>query len=124
MNNLAIKSRLSGSLLVIFVNDRQISELNYRFKRRLASTDVLAFDLAFKPKAKYVEGEIYVNLQAAQRQASEYRVSYEEETARLCVHGMLHLIGYDDHHPSDRKKMWQIQEKCVKGKFNGFKRQR
>jgi probable rRNA maturation factor len=122
MNGLALKSRLSGSLIVVFVNDRQISELNYRFKRKLIPTDVLAFDLAGKPRAKYIEGEIYVNLQAAQRQATEYKVGDDEETARLCIHGMLHLMGYDDHHPSDRRKMWRMQEMFVKGKFNGIKR--
>jgi probable rRNA maturation factor len=122
VHSLALKSRISGSLLIIFVNDRQISELNYRFKRKLVPTDVLAFDLAGKPRAKYIEGEIYVNLQAAQRQAIEYKINDGEETARLCVHGMLHLMGYDDHHPSDRKRMWRIQEMYVKGKFNGFKR--
>jgi probable rRNA maturation factor len=119
---LALKTRLSGSLIIVFVNDRQISELNYRFKRKLVPTDVLAFDLAGKPRAKYIEGEIYVNLQAAQRQAIEYKVADDEETARLCVHGMLHLMGYDDHHPSDRRKMWRMQELFVKGKFNGIKR--
>jgi probable rRNA maturation factor len=122
MNSLAVKSRLSGLLTVIFVNDRQISELNWRFKGKLVPTDVLAFDLAARPKAKYIEGEIYVNLQAAQRQAIEYEIGPNEETARLCIHGLLHLMGYDDHHPSDRKKMWRMQEMYVKGKFNGIKR--
>jgi probable rRNA maturation factor len=117
MNNLALKNRVSGSLIVVFVNDRQISELNYRFKRKLVPTDVLAFDLGGKPTAKSLDGEIYVNLQAAQRQAIEYKVSDKEETVRLCVHGMLHLMGYDDHHPSDRRKMWRVQEMFVKGKF-------
>jgi probable rRNA maturation factor len=122
MNSLAVKNRLSGLLTVVFVNDRQISELHWRFMGKLVPTDVLSFNLAEKARAKYIEGEIYVNLQAAQRQAAEYDISADEETARLCVHGLLHLMGYDDHHPSDRKKMWRIQEMSVKGKFDGNKR--
>jgi len=43
-----------------------------------------------------VEGEIYVNLDKAVRQARTYGVSPGNETARLVIHGTLHLLGYDD----------------------------
>ena len=88
-------------------------KLNTNYMGKDAPTDVLAFDLAEKPKRRYIEGEIYVNLQAARRQSLDLQLDYREEIARLCVHGFLHLLGYDDLKVGDRKKMWQIQESYI-----------
>jgi len=100
-----------------------MSGLNYRFKGKKQPTDVLAFDLAERPIKNYIEGEIYVNLQAALRQAEAFKVDYFEEVARLCAHGFLHLSGYDDSKTFKKNKMWQIQERYLHGflkrKVNG-----
>lgn len=90
-----------------------MSELNYQFKGRKRPTDVLAFNLAEKKSNNYIDGEIYVDLQTAARQSKEYGVDYLEEVARLCVHGLLHLLGYNDLKTSEKKKMWRVQEKYI-----------
>jgi len=87
--------------------------LNGYYKDNHVSTDVLAFDLAETKKRGYIEAEIYVNLQAARRQSCELGISYAEEAARLCAHGFLHLLGFDDLKAAARKKMWKIQESFV-----------
>jgi probable rRNA maturation factor len=97
-------------VLVIFSNDSRMSWLNYRFKNKNRPTDVLAFNLAENYTNNYIEGEIYVNLQMARRQAVDYGVTYAEEVARLCLHGLLHLLGYNDIKAADKEKMWQVQE--------------
>jgi probable rRNA maturation factor len=99
-----------GALLFVFNNDSRMSGLNYQFKGKNRPTDVLAFNLAENYTNNYIEGEIYVNLQMARRQAVSYGVAYLEEVTRLCLHGFLHLLGYDDIKAANKEKMWQVQE--------------
>jgi probable rRNA maturation factor len=91
-----------------------MSNLNHQFKKINQPTDVLAFNLAENKKNKYYEGEIYIDLQIAKRQAIEYKVEYKEEVVRLCIHGFLHILGYDDQNAVSKNKMWQIQERYLK----------
>lgn len=114
LNRLAKDYKAKGELVVVFNNDKQMSSLNYQFKRKNNPTDVLAFNLAGNDKNKYIEGEIYVNLQIAKRQAAEYKAKYLEEVVRLCLHGLLHLLGYDDLNADAKKDMWNVQEKYLK----------
>jgi rRNA maturation RNase YbeY len=74
-------------------------------------TDVITFPLE---TGKVLEGEIYVNLDRARRQARTYHVSIAEETARLVVHGVLHLLGYDDRSAREARRMTRVQERHVR----------
>ena len=78
--------------------------LNGRFLHHWYSTDVLSFPVEEIGK-RSVEGEIYVNLDQARRQAREYDVSIRNEVGRLVIHGILHLLGYDDKRKDERLKM-------------------
>ncbi|MBN1398469.1 MAG: rRNA maturation RNase YbeY [Bacteroidetes bacterium] len=88
-----------SSLAVVFTYDRFIKKINREFLKHDYSTDVIAFPL---DEEGGVEGEIYINLDAARRQALEYGVTYTGEVRRLLIHGVLHLLGYSD--ASARKK--------------------
>jgi len=110
---MAIDYKASGSLLYVFHNSHQMSNLHYRFMGDNSPTDVLTFNLAEESADNYIEGEIYVDLQTAAKQADEFGITYNEETARLCIHGFLHLLGYDDLKPTAKKKMWQVQERYI-----------
>jgi len=81
------------SLAVVFTHNRFIRMINRDFLLHDSITDVIAFDLG---KDGGVEAEIYVNLDAAKRQAKTYHVSFGEEVTRLVVHGALHLLGHRD----------------------------
>ena len=89
---------------VTFTDNEQIRELNYRFRNVDRSTDVLSFPL-FDYEGESDEppvdelvgmlGDIVLSLEQAKKQAEEYGHSFEREVAFLCVHSMLHLLGYD-----------------------------
>ena len=80
---------------VIFVNDRQIHELNRRFLKRDRPTDVISFncDEPHVPGEPRLLGEVYVSRDRARAQAREYGVTYASELRRLVLHGLLHLVG-------------------------------
>jgi rRNA maturation RNase YbeY len=62
--------------------------LNHRYV-----TDVIAFELEQFPK---LETEIYINLDRAKSQARVYGDTFRNETTRLLIHGLLHVLGYND----------------------------
>jgi rRNA maturation RNase YbeY len=90
-----------------------MKSLNGAYLDHWRATDVLTFPLHEKG-ARVLSGEIYVNLDQARRQAREYRVSIREETARLVIHGALHMCGYLDATPSQKKRMTEKQELYVR----------
>ena len=90
---------------VILVNDEYITDLNRRYRHVEGSTDVLAFDLGSSERSDgEAEGEIYVSLDRAQRQAMDLNIPMAEESVRLIVHGLLHLSGYDHEKGGEAKK--------------------
>lgn len=97
-------------------NDSQIAELNQSHMKHSGPTDVLSFPMGeFDPeRTAFNLGEIVVSFETAQREAAERKISFDEELSRYCVHGFLHLLGYDDDTPARRKEMTAIQEKALK----------
>jgi probable rRNA maturation factor len=90
---------------VILVNDEYIADLNRRYRCVEGSTDVLAFDLGPSERSDgEAEGEVYVSLDRAQRQAKDLNIPMAEESVRLIVHGLLHLSGYDHEEGGAAKK--------------------
>jgi len=92
---------------VILVNNREIRELNSRFLKKNRPTDVMSFPLD-GPDGR--TGEVYASVDMAKDQAVRFAVSLGEELSRLVIHGILHLLGYDDRHPNPRKIMKAREE--------------
>jgi rRNA maturation RNase YbeY len=89
---------------VIFVDDDYLKNLHRDFLNEDTYTDVITFDLS-KPESDTIEGEIYISVDRAKFHAGELNVSLEEEIARLIIHGILHLKGYDDQTENQRQAM-------------------
>ncbi|MBQ3013049.1 MAG: rRNA maturation RNase YbeY [Clostridia bacterium] len=94
---------------VTFTDNEGIHELNKKFREVDKPTDVLSFPLfdfegeTDEPPVDEIMsnlGDIVISLERAKEQAEEYGHSFEREVAFLCVHSMLHLLGYD-HETSD-----------------------
>lgn len=97
------------------VSDTEIAPLNWKFMKHKGATDVLSFPLGdFDPARRaYHLGEIIVSYDTARREAEERKLTSEEEFTRYCVHGFLHLLGYDDTTPAQRKAMFAVQESAL-----------
>jgi probable rRNA maturation factor len=94
---------------ITFVDDAEIRKLNLLYRSKDKATDVLSFPLEENAECSgdsgtLVLGDIVISLERAKAQAAEYGHSYEREAAFLCVHSMLHLLGYD-HEKSEADDM-------------------
>jgi len=99
--------RAKGCLSIVLVDDPKIRELNQRFLHRNGYTDVISFPLGDNAG---VAGETYISVDRARAQAEAYRIPVEEELVRLVIHGVLHLIGYEDGTRQGRENMRKREE--------------
>ncbi len=104
--------RKLGQVNFVIVSDREMARLHRTYSRIPGTTDVLTFDLSDSDKGR-VEGDIYICLDQARRQARHYRVPLYQETARLAVHGILHLAGYDDSSDRQRTVMRRLEDRAL-----------
>ena len=94
-----------AEITIILVDDEYIKRLNKDFLSQNDTTDVISFHLDDIQSKDFLEGEVYANLDQIERQALDYSVSFSNELVRIVIHGILHLIGYDDQTLSDKETM-------------------
>ena len=102
-----------ASLNIIFVSSRKIRSLNRQYLRRDYVTDVLAFDLRDVKRPGQVSGDIAICVDAAIRNARTYKTSLAQELVLYVAHGILHLLGFDDHSPRDIRAMREKERKIL-----------
>jgi probable rRNA maturation factor len=91
---------------LVLCDDATIHALNRQFLGHDYPTDVLSFPLnAPTPDGKHLLGEIVISVETAERNARRYRQPLERELLHLVIHGILHLLGYDDTTPKNRRRM-------------------
>lgn len=85
-------------LSIVLSDHDTVRRLNREYLDHNYNTDVLSFSLQDPDVAdpNTVEGEIYIDLDTAAERHEEFDTTFEEETLRYVVHGLLHLVGYDD----------------------------
>jgi rRNA maturation RNase YbeY len=94
-----------------FVPAPEMAGVNEKFLDHIGPTDVITFDHADSDEK--VHGEIFICPEVAVAQAREFRTSWQQEIVRYCVHGLLHLRGYDDVRAADRRKMKREEDRVV-----------
>jgi len=113
----AIKT-MEGLVNVVFVNDEYIQSLNKAYRGKDVPTDVLSFNYEEQGAGEDLNGEVYISVDTAGRQAKDHGHSLMDEVAKLFVHGLLHIHGYDHVKDDDYKRMFAI-EKQLLGKVAG-----
>ena len=105
--------RKSGWINICFVDNSQIKKFNAKFLKINKVTDVLAFNLANKQDKKVILADILVSAQEALKQAAYFKNSYNHELSLYVVHGVLHILGYNDHTVSQIKIMRKKESQYV-----------
>lgn len=103
---------------LIIVNNEDIHELNKNYRKIDRPTDVITFaleddDTMVLPDGIRVLGDIYISIDRAKDQASDYGHSLLRELCFLAVHGFYHLLGYDHNTPEEEKIMFSKQEEVL-----------
>ena len=103
-------------LQINFVSSQHIIELNKKYLEHKGSTDIITFN--YSSQSFNLDGECYICIDEAKQNAKNYKVSIQNELLRLIIHGILHLLGYDDIKKEDRTEMKKVENRLVDLLYN------
>lgn len=98
-------AKLRGDVGLCLTEDREMRELNRRFRRKNKPTDVLSFPAPSDLRG--YAGDLAISLDIARENARRYGHTLSEEVKVLILHGMLHLAGHD--HEKDDGRMARLE---------------
>ncbi|MBT9132520.1 rRNA maturation RNase YbeY [candidate division NPL-UPA2 bacterium Unc8] len=114
---LSCEKRQGAKVSIALVNDDRMRRLNKRYRSIDETTDVLAFAMSEGDavgRNPELLGDVVISLPQVLKQAKKLKISFDEEVSRLLIHGILHLLGYDDQSAPQKKKMEERQEAILK----------
>lgn len=102
------------ALGIVLADRDTVHRLNREFLGHDYPTDVLSFSLDEDAAADgLIDGEVYVDLDTAAERAPEFGTTFEGEARRYVVHGLLHLMGYDDATDAERAAMREREDRYL-----------
>ncbi|MGL6227523.1 MAG: rRNA maturation RNase YbeY [Thermoguttaceae bacterium] len=96
---------ICGRIGIVLVDNETIHHLNRDFLKHDCPTDVISFQVESDPDSGLLEGEVIVSVELAQERGPLFDWTVEEEVLLYVIHGLLHLVGYDDLVDEDREIM-------------------
>lgn len=106
----------SAEISIVLVDDKQMHDLNLRYRGIDKTTDVLSFSQVEGFPAVENEiitlGDVVISVETANRQAEERESSLQDELDLLAVHGVLHLLGFNDETEEQAERM-RVEEKKI-----------
>lgn len=91
-----------GNINIIFCSDNYILDVNVKYLGHDYFTDIITFDYC---EGDRLSGDLFISIDSVRENAKLYNTEFNEELNRVMVHGILHLIGYDDHTQKNQKLM-------------------
>jgi len=104
---------------IVVTTDDEVHALNRQYLGHDYKTDVLSFGMGGEGEFVTPEerpaylGDVVISYERAAEQAPEYGHSTNAEVATLLIHGLLHLLGYDDTNDEDRERMHRRQQELL-----------
>lgn len=94
--------RSLGDISIIFCSDNYILDVNLQYLQHDYFTDIITFDYC---EGKVLSGDLFISIDSVRENSIYYGTDFKDELNRVIVHGLLHLIGYDDHTDEEKKTM-------------------
>ncbi len=109
----------TADLCFHFVTAEEMARVNWQFLQHEGSTDVITFDYGERSavsgqRSAVLNGEAFICVADAVKQAREFKTSWQSEVVRYAVHAVLHLRGYDDLQPARRRVMKREENRLVR----------
>jgi probable rRNA maturation factor len=99
---LETEGKSAGDITYIFCNDEYLGGMNEKYLKHNTLTDIITFDYSEKGK---LSGDIFISIERVKENTGSFNTTLNEELGRVMAHGVLHLSGYKDKSPDDKKMM-------------------
>ena len=108
-----------AELGIQLVGAKKMAEVNWKFLQHEGSTDVITFDyqkseVSGQKSVAKLHGELFICVDDAVKQAKEFKTSWQSEVVRYVIHGVLHLLGYDDLKSALQRVMKREENRLVR----------
>ena len=104
------EGKTAGTISYLFCSDDYLLNINRQFLQHDFYTDIITFDYSGKDK---IEGEIFISIDRVKENAKAFKQPFERELMRTIIHGVLHLCGYADKKPADKKRMTAKEDEAL-----------
>ena len=112
ISSLRKEFNLSISFLSIsFISSSELRDINKEYLNHDYETDIITFN--YSKKKNEIDGEFLISFEEARRNAKKFDVTYGKELCRLVIHGMLHLLNFDDNNKENKKIMKRMENKLI-----------
>lgn len=101
-----------NQLNYIFCSDEYLLSVNQQYLNHDFYTDIITFDNSEETEG-VVEGDIFISIDRVKENAEQLSKTFKEELLRVLAHGVLHLVGYDDHEDEDELVMRQKEDTYI-----------
>ncbi len=99
------------AITYIFCDDEFLAEINLQYLNHDTYTDIITFDYSDDTS---ISGDIFISTERIVENALKFKVSFDNELKRVMVHGLLHLMGYNDKKEEERLMMRKKEEEKIK----------
>ena len=99
-----------GELNYIFLNDERLLKMNQEYLGHDTLTDIITFDYC---ENNSISGDIFISVERVEQNAEKFEVLFEEELKRVMIHGVLHLLGFNDKTAKEKEKMRDLENRCI-----------
>ena len=100
-----------GDLNYIFCSDEYLLEINRQYLQHDYYTDIITFDNS-EEEGK-LEGDIYISVERVRDNATDLNIDFELELRRVLIHGLLHLVGFEDTTDELKQQMREKEDACL-----------
>ena len=96
----------------IFCSDPYLLDINQKYLNHDYFTDIITFDNS-EPESEDLEGDLYISIDRVRDNALQLDQPFERELHRVMIHGVLHLMGFQDKTPEQESEMRDQEDKCL-----------
>ena len=97
----------TGNISYVFCSDEYLWNMNKQYLGHDYYTDIITFDYV---EDKYVSGDLFISIDRVEDNAKTFNVSRETELLRVMIHGVLHLLGYDDQTDEQEAEIHKMED--------------
>ncbi|MCF6169721.1 MAG: rRNA maturation RNase YbeY [Bacteroidales bacterium] len=100
---IGLEGKTTGDIQFVFCGDDFLTEINKEYLHHDTFTDIITFSNSANPSV--ISGDIFISIDRVNENAKSLNCDFENELSRVIIHGILHLLGYNDNNPGEKLQM-------------------
>ena len=104
-------NKIPGNINFIFCSDEHLLTINVEYLNHDYYTDIITFDYT---ENSIISGDLFISIDRVKDNANTIGTNFIDELNRVCIHGVLHLLGYKDSTEEEKNTMRSLENDCLK----------